>query len=57
MVKGVGGPTEPYRPHLNASNKGGYAWDGKLVAQTGSGLLGWLKALTESTLVGTRIVP
>ena len=48
-----GPPRRPYRPHLSASNKVGYARDRWLAARGGTGLGGWPMGLTKSTPHGT----
>ena len=51
---GVWGPPRcPYRPHLSAGNKVGYARDRWPVARGGTGLGGWPMGLTKSTRHGT----
>ena len=53
-TSGVWGPPRcPYRPHLSASNKVGYARDRWPAARGGSGLGGWPMGLTTSTPHGT----
>ena len=46
-------PRCPYRPHLSASNKVGYARDRWPAARGGTGLGGWPMGLTKSTPHGT----
>ena len=46
-------PRCPYRPHLSAGNKVGYARDRWQAARGGSGLGGWPMGLTRSTPHGT----
>ena len=48
-----GPPRCPYRPHLSASNKVGYARDRWPAARGGTGLGGWPMGLTTSTPHGT----
>ena len=51
---GVWGPPRcPYRPHLSAGNKVGYAWDRWPAARGGTGLGGWPMGLTKSSPHGT----
>ena len=53
-TSGVWGPLRcPYRPHLSASNKVGYARDRWPAARGGTGLGGWPMGLTKSTPHGT----
>ena len=53
-TSGVWGPPRcPYRPHLSASNKVGYARDRWPAARGGTGLGGWPMGLTKSTPHGT----
>ena len=53
-TSGVWGPPRcPYRPHLSASNKVGYARDRWPAARGGTGLGGWPMGLTRSTPHGT----
>ena len=53
-TSGVWGPPRcPYRPHLSAGNKVGYARDRWLAARGGTGLGGWPMGLTKSTPHGT----
>ena len=53
-TSGVWGPPRcPYRPHLSASNKVGYARDRWPAAGGGTGLGGWPMGLTTSTPHGT----
>ena len=53
-TSGVWGPPRcPYRPHLSASNKVGYARDRWPAARGGNGLGGWPMGLTTSTPHGT----
>ena len=53
-TSGVWGPPRcPYRPHLSAGNKVGYARDRWPAAQGGTGLGGWPMGLTKSTPHGT----
>ena len=53
-TSGVWGPPQcPYRPHLSASNKVGYARDRWPAARGGTGLGGWPMGLTKSTPHGT----
>ena len=53
-TSGVGGPPRcPYRPHLSAGNKVGYARDRWPAARRGTGLGGWPMGLTKSTPHGT----
>ena len=53
-TSGVWGPPRcPYRPHLRASNKVGYARDRWPAARGGTGLGGWPMGLTKSTPHGT----
>ena len=53
-TSGVWGPPRcPYRPHLSASNKVGYARDRWPAARGGTGLGGWPMGLTTSTPHGT----
>ena len=54
QTSGVWGPPRcPYRPHLSASNKVGYARDRWPAARGGTGLGGWPMGLTRSTPHGT----
>ena len=46
-------PRCPYRPHLSAGNKVGYARDRWPAARGGTGLEGWPMGLTKSTPHGT----
>ena len=46
-------PRCPYRPHLSAGNKVGYARDRWPAARGGTGLGGWPMGLTKSTPHGT----
>ena len=48
-----GPPRCPYRPHLSAGNKVGYARDRWPAARGGTGLGGWPMGLTRSTPHGT----
>ena len=48
-----GPPRCPYRPHLSAGNKVGYARDRWPAAPGGTGLGGWPMGLTKSTPHGT----
>ena len=53
-TSGVWGPPRcPYRPHLSAGNKVGYARDRWPAARGGTGLGGWPMGLTKSTPHGT----
>ena len=53
-TSGVWGPPRcPYRPHLTAGNKVGYARDRWPAARAGTGLGGWPMGLTKSTPHGT----
>ena len=53
-TSGVWGPPRcPYRVHLSASNKVGYARDRWPAARGGTGLGGWPMGLTKSTPHGT----
>ena len=53
-TSGVWGPPRcPYRPHLSASNKVGYARDRWPAARGGTGLGGWPMGLTRGTPHGT----
>ena len=53
-TSGVWGPPRcPYRPHLSAGNKVGYARDRWPAARGGTGLGGWPMGLTRSTPHGT----
>ena len=53
-TSGVWGPPRcPYRPHLSASNKVGYARDRWPAARGGTGLGGWPMGLLKSTPHGT----
>ena len=53
-TSGVWGPPRcPYRPHLSASNKVGYARDRWPAARGGTRLRGWPMGLTKSTPHGT----
>ena len=53
-TSGVWGPPWcPYRPHLSAGNKVGYARDRWPAARGGTGLGGWPMGLTRSTPHGT----
>ena len=53
-TSGVSAPPRcPYRPHLSASNKVGYARDRWPAARGGTGLGGWPMGLTTSTPHGT----
>ena len=53
-TSGVWGPPRcPYRPHLSAGNKVGYAPDRWPAARGGTGLGGWTMGLTKSTPHGT----
>ena len=53
-TSGVWGPPRcPYRPHLSASNKVGYARDRWQAARGGTGLGGWPMGLTKSIPHGT----
>ena len=53
-TSGVRGPPRcPYRPHLSAGNKVGYARDRWPAARGGTGLGGWPMGLTKSTPHGT----
>ena len=53
-TSGVWGPPRcPYRPHLSAINKVGYARDRWPAARGGTGLVGWPMGLTKSTPHGT----
>ena len=53
-TSGVWGPPRcPYRPHLSASNKVGYARDRWPAARGGTRLGGWPMGLTRSTPHGT----
>ena len=53
-TSGVWGPPRcPYRPHLSAGNKVGYARDRWPPARGGTGLGGWPMGLTKSTPHGT----
>ena len=53
-TSGVWGPPRcPYRPHLSASNKVGYARDRWPAARGGTSLGGWPMGLTKSTPHGT----
>ena len=53
-TSGVWGPPRcPYRPHLSAGKKVGYAWDRWPAARGGTGLGGWPMGLTKSTPHGT----
>ena len=53
-TSGVWGPPRcPYRPHLSASKKVGYARDRWPAARGGTGLGGWPMGLTKSTPHGT----
>ena len=53
-TSGVWGPPRcPYRPHLSAGNKVGYARDRWPVTRGGTSLGGWPMGLTKSTPHGT----
>ena len=53
-TSGVWGPPRcPYRPHLSAGNKVGYALNRWPAARGGTGLGGWPMGLTKSTPHGT----
>ena len=53
-TSGVWGPPRcPYRPHLSAGNKVGYARDRWPAARGGTGLGGWPMGLTKSSPHGT----
>ena len=53
-TSGVCGPPRcPYRPHLSAGNKVGYARDRWPAARGGTGFGGWPMGLTKSTPHGT----